>query len=138
MANLYLITMLIRHLGIYYRLSTELHIQHWKHYLHNLLFEPADNKDDTLSDTVPCVLSHLSCVWLCVTPQTAACQAPLSKDFLGEITRAGCHFLLQGIFPTQGSNQRLLSLLHWQAGSLPLTLRGKPLSRHRCALILTF
>ena len=29
----------------------------------------------------------------------------------------GCHFLLQGIFPTQGLN---LYLLHWQADSLPL------------------
>ena len=28
--------------------------------------------------------------------------------------------LLQGIFPTQGSNPCLLHLLHWQAGSLPL------------------
>ena len=26
---------------------------------------------------------------------------------------------LQRIFPTQGSNLRLLGLLHWQAGSLP-------------------
>ena len=29
----------------------------------------------------------------------------------------GCHFLLQGIFPTQGSNLGLLHLLHWQADS---------------------
>jgi len=29
----------------------------------------------------------------------------------------GCHFLLQGIFPTQGSS---LCLLHWQADFLPL------------------
>ena len=27
----------------------------------------------------------------------------------------GCHFLLQGIFTTQGSNLCLLCLLHWQA-----------------------
>ena len=33
----------------------------------------------------------------------------------------GCHALLQGIFPTQGWNQQLLSLPHSQAGSLPLT-----------------
>jgi len=26
----------------------------------------------------------------------------------GKITRVGCHFLLQGIFPTQGSNPGLL------------------------------
>ena len=38
----------------------------------------------------------------------------------------GCHVLLQGIFLTQGSNPRLLCLLHWQVGSLPLTLPRKP------------
>ena len=38
----------------------------------------------------------------------------------------GCHFLLQGIFLTQGSNLHLLSLLHWQAGSLQLAPPGKP------------
>ena len=32
----------------------------------------------------------------------------------------GCHALLQGTFPTQGSNPRVFSLPHWQAGSLPL------------------
>jgi len=35
-------------------------------------------------------------------------------------------FLLQEIFPTQGPNPRLLHLLHWQAGSLPLLPPGKP------------
>ena len=38
----------------------------------------------------------------------------------GKNTKVGCHALLQRIFPTQGSNPRLLCLLHWQAGSLPL------------------
>ena len=38
----------------------------------------------------------------------------------------GCHALLQGIFPTQGSNPCLLCLLHWQVGSLPLVPPGKP------------
>ena len=36
------------------------------------------------------------------------------------------HALLQGIFPTQGPNLRLLRLLHQQAGSLPLASPGKP------------
>ena len=35
-------------------------------------------------------------------------------NFLGKSTRVGCHALLQGIFPTQGSNLCLLRLLHWQ------------------------
>ena len=34
------------------------------------------------------------------TPWTVAHQAPLSMDFPGKNTGAGCHFLLQGIFPT--------------------------------------
>ena len=40
----------------------------------------------------------------------------------------GCHFLFQGIFPTQGWNSYLLSFLHWQAGSLPLSHLGGPWS----------
>ena len=38
----------------------------------------------------------------------------------------GCHAYLQGIFLIQGSNLCLLSLLHWQVGSLPLVPPGKP------------
>ena len=33
-------------------------------------------------------------------------------NFLGKNTKAVCHFLLQGIFLTQGSNLHLLCLLH--------------------------
>ena len=42
-------------------------------------------------------------------------------------TGVGCHFLLQGIFPTQGSDLSLLCLLHWQVDSLPLHHLGSPL-----------
>ena len=52
----------------------------------------------------------LSCVRLSETPWTAAHQAPLSMDPSGENTRVGCHALLRGIFPTQGSNLCLLYL----------------------------
>ena len=41
--------------------------------------------------------------------------------FPGKTTGVGCHVLLQGIFSTQGLNQHLLWLLHWQADSLPLS-----------------
>ena len=57
------------------------------------------------------------------TPRTEAYQAPLAWNFPGKYTGVGCHFLLQGIFPTQGSNLRLLC---WQAGSLPLSHQGSP------------
>ena len=41
----------------------------------------------------------------------------------------GCHSLLQGIFPTQGSNPHLLCLPQGLAGSLPLESSGKPWQR---------
>ena len=44
-------------------------------------------------------------------------------DFPTKNTRVGCHFLLQGIFLTPGSNS---SLLRWQADSLLLRHLGNP------------
>ena len=41
-------------------------------------------------------------------------------NFPGKNSGVDCHFLLQGIFPTQGSNLHLLGLLHWHMDSLPL------------------
>ena len=51
-------------------------------------------------------------------------------DSPGKNTGEGCHELLQGIIPTQGSNQHLLCLQHWHVGSLPLVLPGKPQNLH--------
>ena len=51
------------------------------------------------------VLSHS--VWLFATPRTVARQAPLSMEFSRKNIGVGCHFLLQGIFPTQGVNPGL-------------------------------
>ena len=48
-----------------------------------------------------------------------------SWDSPGKNTGVGCHSLLQGIFPTQGSNPCLLGFMHWQADSLPLVPPGK-------------
>ena len=42
------------------------------------------------------------------TPWTVAHQAPLSMGFSRQEYGVGCHFLLQGIFPTQGLNSGLL------------------------------
>ena len=72
------------------------------------------------------MLSCFSCVWLCVALWTVACQAPPSMGFSRQEYWSGLHVLLQGIFPTQGSNPCLLSHLHWQAGSLPIAPPGKP------------
>ena len=46
-------------------------------------------------------------------------------DSQGESPEVGCHFLLQGIFPTQGSSPGLLSLSTLTGGSLPLVPPGK-------------
>ena len=47
-------------------------------------------------------------------------------DLQGKNTGVDYHFLLQGIFPAQGSNSHLLRLLHWQACSLPPGLLASP------------
>ena len=49
-----------------------------------------------------------------------------TQTFVGKNTGVSCRFLLQGIFPTQGSSPHLLHHLHWQAGSLPLSHQGGP------------
>ena len=53
--------------------------------------------------------------------------------FSGKSIRMGCHFLLQGIFLTQGSN---LYLLHLQADSLPPEPSGKPINTDIYGFIL--
>ena len=58
--------------------------------------------------------SPQSCVF--VTSWTVALQAPLSMGFYKN-TGVGLHVLLQGNFPTQGSNLSLLCFLHCQADS---------------------
>ena len=65
-----------------------------------------------------CKLSHN---WLFATLWIVAHQAPLSMDSLGEHTGMSCHFLLQGIFSTEGLNLHLLPLLRLQADSLQLS-----------------
>ena len=55
-------------------------------------------------DAAAYLLSH---VRLCV-PMDCSPQAPLSMGFPGKNTGAGCHFLFQGIFPTQGLTPGLL------------------------------
>ena len=68
-------------------------------------------------------VQSLSCVWLFANAGTLVYLCPW--DYPGKNTRVGCHFLLQGIFPTQGSNP---SLLHWQVDSSPLSYPGTKLS----------
>ena len=47
-------------------------------------------------------------------------------EFSGKNTGVGCHFLLQGIFLTQGSNLHLLGLLHYRQILYLLGHQGRP------------
>ena len=68
------------------------------------------------------MLSRFSHVQLFVTLWTEARQVPLSMGFSSKNPVVGWHALLQGIFPTQGSNLHLLHHLH----SLLLVPPGRP------------
>ena len=50
--------------------------------------------------------------------------SPCPWDFPGKSTGVGCHFLLQGIFPTQGSNP---GLLHCRQTLYRLSNQGSPM-----------
>ena len=60
------------------------------------------------------ILCHL--LLLCLQSFPASGSFPVSPSRSGSFFFLSFFFLLQGIFPTQGSN---LSLPHWQADSLP-------------------
>ena len=55
--------------------------------------------------------------------------------FLRQESWSGLHFLLQGIFPTQGSNSHLLCLLSQQADSFTTAPLGSPSSFLEAALV---
>ena len=74
-----------------------------------------------------------SCLTLCDPMDCSPPGSSIHGIFPGKNTRVGCHFLLQGIFLTQGSKQGLLYCRrtlfclksHWQAGPLPQVPPGK-------------
>ena len=68
----------------------------------------------------------LSRVRFFVTLWTITHKAPSSVEFPGKYTGVGCHFLLKGIFPAQGSNVTLLRLLVLADGFFTAVPPGKP------------
>ena len=67
---------------------------------------------------------------LVATPWPVACINLLPQwDFLGKSTGVDCHFLLQRIFPTQGSNP---SLPHCRQMLYHLSYQGSPSGYSRC------
>ena len=81
---------------------------------------------DSQQAYVMCLVIH-SCMILCDPMGWGLPGSSVNGDSPGKSTGVGCPALLQGIFPTQGSNLHLLCLLLWQSGSLPLAPPGKPL-----------
>ena len=80
-----------------------------------------------------CVLVAQLCLTLC-DPWTVAHQVPLSMGFSRQgYWSVGCHFLLQGIFPTQGLN---LGLLHFWQILYCLSYQGSPYWSYRLLLVL--
>ena len=78
------------------------------------------------------VTQYLCCVLrrLVVTLCDPKDYSPPGSSVHGTLQRriVGCHFLLQRIFQTQGSNWHLLCLLYWKVNPLPLVPPGKPQS----------
>ena len=68
----------------------------------------------TLCDSMDCSPPGL-CLWV----------------FPGKNPGVDCHFLLQGIFLTQGLNPNPLHLLRWQVDSLRLSHLGRPIFHTR-------
>ncbi len=63
------------------------------------------------------------CLTLCNPVDCSPPGSSVHGILQARILKWGCHFLLEGIFPTQGSNSQLL---HWQVDSLPLSHQGSP------------
>ena len=70
-----------------------------------------------------CVLNAQSRPTLCDLIDRSPPGSSAPGDSPSKNTGVGCHFLLQGIFPTRGSHS---SLLNWQVDSLPLSHQGRP------------
>ena len=70
-----------------------------------------------VSHAVMCLVAQ-SCLTLCNPKDCHLPGSSVHGDSSGSNTGVNSHALLQGIFPTQGSNLHLLCLLYWQVGSL--------------------
>ena len=106
--------------------------EHWvfEHKLHHGLIGKKSMNTISLGPNCPTsdtVVQSPSDVWLC-NPMDWGHQPPLSMYFPGKNIGVGCHFVLQGSFPNQRLNQRLLhlevvvqSLSHVQLFATPWT-----------------
>ena len=118
------------------------HSNSWKHTSDHII---------SLLKTIwwlPTTHSVCMCVWACVHMRACSVafeswgpyglysppSSSVHRIFRSKNTGMGCHFLLQWIFLTQGSN---LHLLHWQVDSLTIVPLGKPTTHKVTSKFLT-
>ena len=89
--------------------------------------ECSSNSDMLLVNVCMLCLVTPLCPALCDPMDYSPPGSSVHGDSPGKNTGVGCHFFLQGIFPTRGLN---LCLLHWQADSLSLEHQGSPSKEH--------
>ena len=83
----------------------------------------------SLAPPVPCLVAQ-SCLTLCDPMDCSPPGSSVDGDSPGKNTGVGCHALLQGIFPTQGSNwglmhcRRILYQLSYPGPQEALNRRG--------------
>ena len=83
--------------------------------------------------SIVCMYSH---VWLLWPHGLEPARFLCPWNFPGKNTRVGCSFLLQGIFPIQGSNPHLSHLLPWQVTFFTTESPGRPRSIMCCQIRL--
>ena len=90
------------------------------------LVEPRDGPTHVTGGLLRMRAQAPSRVPLFASPGNETTRLLCPWDFLHKNTGLGCHFLLKGIFPTQGLNPYFLHLLLWQMDSLSLCYLGSP------------
>ena len=102
----------------------------WSHGIACGILLPRQGMEPTSPALEAWSLNHwttreVSCVCVCMYAWSFA-SLLCPWDSPGKNTGVGGHFLLHGVFLTQGSPLHLFSISYWQAGSLPLASAGKP------------
>ena len=110
--------------------------QSWMPVQMFLICKPLSSHDPTLpsyNETIS-LFSTLLCLYLVMSDSSLQLHGLQPTRLLcpwdspGKNTGAGCHFLLQGIFPTQGLNPYFPCLLHCRQILYPLSHQGSQCS----------
>ena len=101
---------------------------------HSMWEKKEKKKKEAFWKPSTCLLSRFSSVRLRVTVWTVDCQAPLSIGFSRQEYKSGLPCPPPGDHPNPGIEPTFLSLLPWQAGSLPLVPPGNPVSKSKMSL----